>query len=276
MQGFWSVSSSHNSTIVRSFIKLTLAAMVAILVGLATSGAAYAQDAQSDRATIRSLAGPEMRAWARASVPATGSLAARLDRLRAALARRLGPDDPAARTLHPIEAFDRGGGNCVSFALLFTALARSIGVPTQLAIVDPELTSYVRGSTRVNELHMVATLVTGGQLLAYDRAGRLRAAVTRPLQDHAALAILQSNLGTEQLLAGNLAEAIRRLRAAVTIDPESAIAWVNLGAALSRGGEIDQAAKAYRRAIQLDPTLSVARRNLVSMENRTSRGPEPQ
>jgi tetratricopeptide (TPR) repeat protein len=69
-------------------------------------------------------------------------------------------------------------------------------------------------------------------------------------------------LGEMYLERNQIANSIRYLQAAVSIQPTAAIAEDNLAIALSRAGNLDEAIAHYRNAIRLDPTTAVDHCNL--------------
>jgi Tfp pilus assembly protein PilF len=56
----------------------------------------------------------------------------------------------------------------------------------------------------------------------------------------------------------NLAPAVRALRQAASIDPQSARVWLRLGVTLYDLGERDQAIRAWHRAVAIDPSFTEA------------------
>jgi serine/threonine-protein kinase len=63
----------------------------------------------------------------------------------------------------------------------------------------------------------------------------------------------EARLGTDALLRGRLAEAVRHLRTALQADPRHAPAWRSLGLARQRLGQPTEAISAYRRYLALAP-----------------------
>ncbi len=172
-----------------------------------------------------------------------------------------------------IEAFRSRSANCVGFALLFVALAREMGVPAFFVVVPQQPDRLQKGDLQVLEDHLAAGAFVGGRLVLYDLGGRSArpSRAARPVSDLTALAVFQSNRGTELLAAGRLPEAVARLELAVELDPKLAAAWVNLGVAKRRSGDLARAEEAYRQALELDPRHPGARDNLVNLLHRHGR-----
>ncbi len=221
----------------------------------------------------------EMRRWLGARLGRRGGPEQRLAKLAGALLdSRAGLREVPFPQPTPtaIEAFRSRSTNCVGFALLFVALAREMGVPALFAVVPQPPGRLQRGDLQVIEDHLAAGAFVDGRLVLYDLGGRIarptRAA--RPVSDLTALAVFQSNRGTELLAAGRLREAVARLELAIELDPELAAAWVNLGVAKRRSGDFAGAEEAYRQALELDPRHPGARDNLVSLLHRHGRRDE--
>lgn len=106
-------------------------------------------------------------------------------------------------------------------------------------------------------------LVLGG--LSFRQAGYWHDSVT--LFNHA-LAVTENNhlahynLGEALLEKGELAEAARHFRAAVSIRPTFDEAWTNLGVVLGMSGRHGEAIGAFRRALALNPQDADAHLNL--------------
>ena len=68
------------------------------------------------------------------------------------------------------------------------------------------------------------------------------------------------------LQEGDPAAAVRELRAAVDLEPDSVDALNNLGIALGSTGDLDGAIVQFRRALAIKPDAQDARRNLELAE----------
>lgn len=76
------------------------------------------------------------------------------------------------------------------------------------------------------------------------------------------LAVVQSNLGENLWLQGDLSGALAACSRALALNPELADAHANLGHVLSAGGDLAGALECYHRAIALTPELAEAHANL--------------
>jgi Flp pilus assembly protein TadD len=102
--------------------------------------------------------------------------------------------------------------------------------------------------------------------IAYGAAGR-RADAARAFQRALALdptnGLAHQNLGTLDLIGGNLSGAEASLREALAIDPTLAEAHTTLGVVLAATGRRTEAVDAWKRAVELEPTEFKALYNLV-------------
>jgi tetratricopeptide (TPR) repeat protein len=246
---------SLNRTIGRAICDCLLL-VAAILVCLPASGRAVAEGVDPLRI------GPRARAWAAETAP-PGPARRRLAALTVGLLER-GWREDVASTLPAAEAFARRGGDCVSFAFVLVALARSRGVPAVFVAREPEGGERA-GGYEVARGHLAVGLDDGDRLLVYDAAGEHRAAAgeLRRLTDAQSVGLFRSNRGAALLLAGEWEEAVPVLAEASRVAPDLAAAWLNLGVALRRGGDLAGAEAAYRRALLLEPRSVGAWRNLA-------------
>ena len=208
-----------------------------------------------------------MEAWAATAVGERGPARRRLAALDGALAER-GWSHRDDLTLPAAEAFARAEGDCVSFAFVLAALARSRGVPVVLVLSQPETADRQRDLS-VGRGHLAVGVEARRGFHVFDAGGaRPDAAAFRAITDRQAVALYHSNRGSALLLAARPAEAVGELRQATRIAPEFAVAWSNLGVALLRSGDAAAAEQAYRRAVALAPESAGAWRNLAQLLER--------
>ena len=213
----------------------------------------------------------ESLSWARSVVPA-GSSRARLAALNLRLVQR-GWEAEDDLTISAEEAFDRGQGNCVSFALLLAGLARSQGIPA-IFVVRGSIGSDLFDDLEIARAHLAVGLESRGRLLVFDASGAHQSehAEYREISDEQTLGIFHSNQGAALLMAGQADLAAAALRRATATAPDLAFAWANLGVALRRLDAMSEAEAAYRRAILLAPDSASAWRNLaLLLEERVRR-----
>lgn len=206
----------------------------------------------------------EMRAWARAFVSDKLPPAERAVRLHQALT---GPWGRALRyraghTGTAEEVFASGHFNCLSFAHLFVALARELGIDAHYVRIDRHMPRERHHTFRVASEHVGAAVVHRRERMVFDSTGAISLhRVVERLTDLQALAMFYSNRGAEDLLAGEERQAMIWFQKASVMDAERATIWVNLGVALRRTGDLEGAERAYRRALEVD------RRNVAASDN---------
>lgn len=164
--------------------------------------------------------------------------------------------------------FHDGQGNCLSFTMLFVALARGAGLDARYQIVEIP-PSWSSESEFVVVRHHINAVVRGPYSEDYivdfneERAeDRYR---KRIVADTYALSLFYNNLGAEALIGGDPAHAFVYLREAVRVTPSMTTAWINLGALYSRVGLADRAEAAYLHALVLDPSERSALNNLATL-----------
>lgn len=165
----------------------------------------------------------------------------------------------AAATFH-----DRQG-NCLSFTMLFVALARAANLSAvyQTVVVPPTWASdgQVVVANHVNAL--VRTGIREATVVDFNLREYEGSRPTRRVDDHYVLALFYTNLGAEALVRGDRAAALAHLRAAAHAHSGVAGVWVNLGVLYARARRYDYAEAAYLRAIEVDTDELSALANLV-------------
>jgi tetratricopeptide (TPR) repeat protein len=208
-----------------------------------------------------------MRSWAASVVDGRGPSRRRLADLAGALRER-GWQHRDDLTLPAAEAFARGEGDCVSFAFVLAALARSRGLSVVFVIRGPGAGERHDGLV-VGRGHLAVGLAVRRGLEVYDLAGEpTEGASFLPITDRQAIGVYHSNRGSALLLVGRPPEAVVELSEATAVAPDLADAWTNLGVALLRSGRPAEAERAYRRAVQLAPESAGAWRNLALLLER--------
>jgi hypothetical protein len=219
---------------------------------------------------------PQMRSWVLRQVPSAGRPEIRLQKLYRAL-QRLGLRTAEAHTGTARQAFESRQADCVAYAHLFIALARELDLSVSFALVDRPEETVSRGSVRVDVNHMAVVHGSARRMVVIDMGGiteRPRPAPRR-ISDGSAAAVLHSNRGVQQLLAGKLEAAKTHLWRATDLDPLLCDAWTNLGVTLRRAGDHSGAEFAYRRAVASDPESLAAWRNLAILLSGTYRDDRP-
>jgi Flp pilus assembly protein TadD len=200
--------------------------------------------------------------------------------------------DPRRRTLALIKALETRGmfsleyaevtrtargtfydrqGNCLSFTMLFVALARAAGLQAgyQSVVVPPTWSNdgQVVVATHVNSVVNIASgevTTVDFNIRQYEGAKRVRR-----VGDAYALGLFYTNLGAEAMVRNQYAEALVYLREAARVHAGFAGLWVNLGVLYARHGRFEQAEAAYMHALEIDNDEPSALANLVHVYEMT-------
>ncbi|MCB1056550.1 MAG: tetratricopeptide repeat protein [Acidobacteria bacterium] len=213
--------------------------------------------------------GPEIRRFLDANIGLNASREARYLKLQTLVFGKHGLEitygDSDTRTAS--QTFEARSGNCLSFTLLFVAMARYLGLPAYFLEVDEVLSWDHRNDIVLNNRHMFAEveLYNGfrrvdflpGVDKSYRRVERID--TTR------ALAHFYNNRGAELLAAGEVEPARRYFEQAIELDPTFPSAWVNRGVAQRRAGDPQLAETSYLHALELDPLELTAASNLGAL-----------
>jgi Tfp pilus assembly protein PilF len=182
------------------------------------------------------------------------------------------------RTKSAAETFESRSGNCLSFTLLFVAMARQLGLNAHFNEVMEVMGWDRRGSVVWNSRHMIAEVSTppGYVLVDFLPEAEKRYRDVRRISDERTLAHYYNNLGAEALAGGGVETALDYFGKALEQDPSFTPAWVNRGAAYRRRGDDALSEASYRKALEIDPSDVTAASNLVGLLHSTGRGVEAQ
>lgn len=145
--------------------------------------------------------------------------------------------------------------NCLSFTLLFVALARDAGVEAQVQEVGRVLSWYEDGDALYNAGHVnVGVRIDGRQVsIDLDRSVLMERRGPRPISDRRALAHYYNNRGAELMADGALPAARQYLAMALQMDRGFVAAWNNLGVLALREGDTQGAKEDYANALAIEP-----------------------
>jgi Flp pilus assembly protein TadD len=164
--------------------------------------------------------------------------------------------------------FHERRGNCLSFTMLFVALAREAGLDVAYQLVDVPPTwekesDLIVFGTHVNAL--VSMAFDGDYIVDFNLRELETRYESRKVDDDYVLALFYSNLGAEALLDRDYERSLSYLKAAATVDPRNAGPWVNIGVLYARHGRYEHAEAAYLRALAADRRNRSALSNLASL-----------
>ena len=165
------------------------------------------------------------------------------------------------------DVFEEKRFNCLSFAHLFVAMARHMGIDAYYYSVSRAPRYGREGDLVVVSEHVTAAYGNGSSQLtlrfAFDE--EIDYAHGTPLTDSEALALHFSNQGAKFLMDGNTEEAISAFRVSTEIFPTDGSLWVNLGVGLRRFGDFNGAEAAYLQASRVEPGHLPAYHNLHAL-----------
>lgn len=178
-------------------------------------------------------------------------------------------DNHTTRTV--AEVYRDRKANCLSFTLLFVAMAREAGLEAQVQEVGEVLAWYQDEGVIYNANHVNVGVRTSAQWQVVDVDSNILAARDRPrgIEDQRAMAHFHNNRGAEKLADGDLHGAAASLHAALADEPDFVPAWNNLGVLLLRNGDATGAQRAYLTALRLKPDHAATLSNLVALHRRS-------
>jgi len=164
-----------------------------------------------------------------------------------------------------------GKVNCLSFSLLFVALAREAGLRADVQEFDQVLVWYKQDGIVYNASHVNVGVRLGRQVHTVEVSRDQVIAHDHPkvVPDARALAHYYNNRGAELLAAGEVEAARRHMQASLDIDPGFASSWNNLGVLHLRNAELGAAERAYLAALELEPKHGPTLFNIVSLYRRS-------
>lgn len=160
--------------------------------------------------------------------------------------------------------------NCVSFALMFTALARRAGIDAYVQETDHVLAWQGNGALYGNG-HINVGVKIGGvrKTVDIDRSVVSIRGIPRAISDERALAHFYNNRGAELMDAGRLLAARKHLDMAIRMEPDFVGAWNNLGVLQMRQGAQAEAERAYATALEHKKRYAPTLANLVNLYRHT-------
>jgi len=177
-------------------------------------------------------------------------------------------DNEVTRTV--AEVYRDRRANCLSFTLLFVAMARQAGLEAQVQEVGEVLAWYQDEGVIYNANHVNVGVRTSMQWQVIDVDSNILAARNRPrgIEDTRAMAHFHNNRGAELMAAGDVASAHASLLAALEDDPAFVPAWNNLGVLLLREGDATGAERAYLTGLRNKPDHAATLSNLIALYGR--------
>ncbi len=175
-------------------------------------------------------------------------------------------------TYTAIETFENREGNCLSFSILFAALAREADLELTFQMVDIPPSFRADGEMIIlnNHINVLVKGVrqdvnhVGRYVVDFNTAEYNGNYATKQVADNYAIALYFSNVAVESMQEGDSRKAFRFLKKGIETDPDIPGLWVNLGALYSRHKHYDMAERAYHQALTIQPSNRSALTNLAS------------
>ena len=160
--------------------------------------------------------------------------------------------------------------NCLSFTMLFLALAREAEIDARPQEIEDTLSWHQEQNTIFRNNHINAGVRIDGHAFTIDTSGDTLIAGDRPvaMSEQRLLAHYYNNLAMDQLAQGNVMAGQTLMDAALAQDATYAPIWSNAGVLLLRQGDVAAAERAYRQALKLDPDEDGALFNMISLSRR--------
>ena len=169
---------------------------------------------------------------------------------------------------HTVEqAYLTRKANCLSFTLLFMALAREAGLDAYAQEIEETLAWYQEQNTIYRTNHINAGVRIGGRRYTVDVARDSVIARRGPvtISDRRLIAHYYNNRAAELIADGAMATALPYVQASLELDPAYATSWSNAGVVYLRNNDWAAAERAYARALELDPMHAGALFNMVGL-----------
>lgn len=161
--------------------------------------------------------------------------------------------------------------NCVTYTLLFLALARQVGLDAYPQEIDQILSWQQQGDLVFRSNHVNAGVRLGSRRFVVD-VGRQFVIARAPehrIGEPRLLAQYYNNRAAVLLEQGDLPSALAHAQVALQLDPGYPVSWSNTGVVRLRSGDVAGAEAAYRKALALSPDDAGALFNLASLYERT-------
>ncbi|WOJ96844.1 transglutaminase domain-containing protein [Congregibacter brevis] len=175
------------------------------------------------------------------------------------------------------DAFERGTANCLSYAHMFTALAREAGLNAQYQWMEVRPEWHRMGDRVAVRLHVnvqVKMRDTTEYMVDIDPLNRNEVAGARLMSDAEGFALYYNNRAMNALAVDRPVIAWQQLVRGLEEAPGLSQLWVNLGAIYRYAGQYAEAEQAYFHALEIDGSDRSAMNNLVVLYELQGRGKE--
>lgn len=169
------------------------------------------------------------------------------------------------------EAYLNRHVNCVSYTLMFLALARLAGIEAYPQEIEETLSWEQHGDIVYFGNHVNVRARAGMQRYLADVGGNsvIGRHPARRISMQRALAQYYNNRAVTLLSEQRLTAALAHAGVALELDPDYPVSWSNTGVLRLRNGDRSGAERAYATALKLDPNNASALFNLVGLYQRS-------
>lgn len=170
-------------------------------------------------------------------------------------------------TKSAVETFESRSGNCLSFTILYVAMARHLGLDAYFQEVSEVLSWHRRGEVVLRNQHMFVEVEVQNGYVTVDflPGADKRYRRVRRINEARALAHFYNNLAVDTLATGDAKASIPLFEKALEKDSTFAPAWTNLGAAYRRLGDHARAEESHLKGIEADRGELTSTANLASL-----------
>ncbi len=177
--------------------------------------------------------------------------------------------DDATQTVE--QAYLNRQVNCLTYTLVFLALAREAGLDAYPQEIDETLSWQQRQDVVYRSNHVNAAVRLGAQRYVVDVGssfviGRHPA---HAIGEQRLLAQYYNNRAAQLMVLGDLPAALAHADISIELDPAYATTWSNTGVLRLHSGDSAGAERAYATALSLAPEHSSALFNLVALYQRS-------
>ncbi len=171
------------------------------------------------------------------------------------------------------ESYAQRKVNCLSFTMMFIALARAAGVESYAQASEDALAMHVVDNTVYRAKHIKAGINVDGAQYTVDVGWNsvIAQRSQHAISDAQLVALLHNNNAIERLRLGDGTGATVEIETAMALDPDSATIWNNAGVIHWRSGRHDAAERAFMRALEREGNHVGSLGNLVSLYRSTGK-----
>ncbi len=209
---------------------------------------------------------PEMSDFLKMHIPDGGNYSKLKKLIEAVMDKTLlGWEYDPFKTYSASDSFHHRQGNCISYAIMMTALSRELGLKMQFNEVHIPSTWDIQTEQTVVLLRHVNVLTrVGGKrmVLDLDIEEYDNSYPQYRISDTAAEAHYYNNRGTDYLKINDMENAFLYFKKALMLQPDQAFLWVNMGVLYLRYGHHKEAESAFLRSLELDSSELTAISNL--------------